>query len=214
VIVAVAGAVMINQYVDLNVANRLEKTVLTLDAEIAKQELLLNNVADLTKELGTDDITERILIGCQFDDRERFDQLLNLLAATISQPELKELDILFYKCGSYYADRKSLMAARLDREVVVYHEYQNLRTNLLSVTEPVADKIDQWKNLASMEIKLAEQFKTLVDLQGEIIQTLLAGKSRTSPEINATLEKVTAIRGEMAVRTQQIEAIRNSLRII
>jgi len=208
------GAYFINGYINRSIDQTLENTTYALEAHIAEQELLLNTIADLTRQLGADEITEQIVVDCSPIERERFDTLLGQLSTNISQSDLRELDTLFYKCGSYYADRKSVMAARLIREVAVYKDYLALRDNIVGNTDKDTARADTWQQVATMELELADDFNRLVDLQGDIILTLLAGKSRTSPEIEATLLAVTETRNMMTVKTQQIERLRGELRSI
>lgn len=207
-------AYFVNEYINRSIDQTLENTTYALEAHIAEQELLLNSIADLTRQLGADEITEQIVVDCTPIERERFDTLLGQLSSNISITDLRELDTLFYKCGSYYADRKSVMAARLIREVAVYRDYLTLRDNIVGNTESANERADKWQQVATMELELAEDFNRLVELQGEIILTLLAGKSRTSPEIEATLLEVTETRNTMTVKTQQIERIRAELRSV
>jgi hypothetical protein len=214
VAVLVGVFLFVGKYINLSVEQKLETTTLTIDTQLAEQELLLSSVADLTRQLGADEITEQIVVDCVPVERLRFDQLLNQLSGSITRAELEELDVLFYKCGSYYADRKLVMAARLLREVDTYKNYLSLRANVVGDDSQNLERLANWQQVADMEMKAASYFNDLVDLQGDIILTLLAGKSRTSPEITTTLESVTVIRNEMTVLAQQIEKIRAELRPI
>ncbi len=214
-LVGVFGLVIfVQNYVTSSIDDKLEKTALALDAQIAKQDLMLTTIADLSRQSGADEITEKIVVDCAPNERERFDLLLNQLSGTITSVELKELDILFYKCGRFYADRKAVMSARLLREVQIYQENIALRESVVGVDEVLKQKAVNWQQVSEMEMKLSEHFNNLVELQGDIILTLLAGKSRTSPEITSTLEEVSKTRSEMAVLSQQIEKLRTEMRPI
>src|SRR5690606_5572118 len=94
-----------------------EETLLSVDLRIAEQELLLVTIADLARRTEADAVTNRIVVDCSADERREFDTLLDTLGLSITPAELRQLDTLFYKCGSFYADRKAVMAARLYREV-------------------------------------------------------------------------------------------------
>ena len=50
-----------------------ERTLLTIDLEIAEQELFLVTVADLARRTEADAITNRIIVDCVPDERKRFD---------------------------------------------------------------------------------------------------------------------------------------------
>jgi len=180
-------------------------TLVKLDSTILNQEKLLISLSEATRVNGADEATERIIVDCKASERQRFDQLLDSLSGNIKTSELKELDELFYKCGSFYADRKSVMATRLVREVDILEEYQNLRSVLSNQGLDQTDKITAWRNLAEAELKTAEYFKQLVMLQGTIITQLNSGKSANSPEIVATLNEVSSVRGQMLILSKQIE---------
>lgn len=200
----------VRYYTSTVVANKLENTSLALEASIAEQEVVLATIADLTKQNEADEITERIVVDCNPAKRQRFEALLDKLSLNINQSELSELDVLFFDCGSFFADRKSVMAARLMREVVVYKDYISLRNKVLN-SEYGTERVVLWQRIADNELALAQNFTNLVELQRDIIMTLLAGKSRESIEINSTLTKVAEIKNNMTVQIQQIENTRKEL---
>jgi hypothetical protein len=204
----------ISLYTDSVVAKKLDSTSLALQTNIAEQELVLATIADLTKRNEADEITERIVVDCTPTERERFETLLNKLSATITRTELTELDSLFFVCGRYFADKKSVMAARLAREVSVYEEYISLRSRILSTDDALTERVVLWQRVADDELTMAADFTRLVELQRDIIMALLAGKSRDSEEIANTLRDVTEIKNNMTVRVQQIETTRRELQTI
>jgi hypothetical protein len=201
-------------YTKSQVDAALQNTHLALDTMIAEQEVILVTIADLVKQSAADAITERIIVDCSGSERQQFDALLNKLSVTISPSELRELDTLFLKCGRFYADRKSVMAARLIREVAVYKAHITLKQQTGVLDEIALSRVVRWQQIAETELEIAKNFTTLVDLQGDIILTLLAGKDRTSPEITATLDTVKETRDAMTVQTKQIEKLREELRTI
>ena len=204
----------ISQYTDSVVAKKLDSTSLALETNIAEQELVLSTIADLTKRNEADEITERIVVDCSPNERQQFETLLNKLSGAISRSELTELDRLFFFCGSYFANKKSVMAARMSREVTVYEEYIALRSRILKVDDMLSNRVTLWQRIADDELKMAADFTKLVELQRDIIMALLAGKSRDSEEIAATLSTVTEIKNNMTVRIQQIETTRRELQTI
>ncbi|MFM2339450.1 MAG: hypothetical protein RLZZ360_86 [Candidatus Parcubacteria bacterium] len=202
---------VISIYTNRVVREKLDSTSLALKANIAEQELVLATIADLTKRNEADEITERIVVDCQPTERQRFEVLLDKLSASISKPELSELDRLFFACGRYFADKKSVMAARLAREVTVYDEYITLRSRILETEDEKTNRVALWQRIAEDELTMAADFTQLVELQGDIILALLAGKSRDSEEIMNTLKSVTDLKNNMTVRMQQIETTRREL---
>lgn len=204
----------ISLYTDSVVAKKLDSTSLALETNIAKQELVLATIADLTKRNEADEITERIVVDCSPTERQRFETLLDKLSSSITRTELTELDSLFFVCGRYFADKKSVMAARLAREVSVYEEYISLRSRILSTDDELTERVALWQRVADDELTTAADFTRLVELQRDIIMALMAGKSRDSEEITNTLRNVTEIKNNMTVRVQQIETTRRELQTI
>jgi hypothetical protein len=202
---------IVQLYTNATVETKLEAASLALEANIAEQEVVLVTIADLAKQSGADEITEQIVVDCSAAERQRFESLLDKLSGTITRTELLELDSLFFACGSFFADRKAVMVARLIREVAVYRDYIALRNRVLSADTVDEERVLLWQRIADDELMLSSDFNKLVDLQRDIIMALLAGKSRDSAEIATTLTAVTETRNNMTVRIQQIENTRAEL---
>lgn len=200
-IILLIGLYFIVRYT-IDAQNR--ETVAALDTAIVEQEKNLLTLAEITRTNGADKATERIIADCTYDERQQFDKLLDLLSANISQQQLTDLNTLFYKCGSFYADRKAVMATRLVREVEIYADYLKLRS-VMSNDAGKTKSVESWTNLAEAELKTAEFFNQLVSLQGKVITELNAGKKADSPEIAETLKEVNTVRGQMLVLSKQIE---------
>jgi hypothetical protein len=211
VALALAVVLLISLYfvVRYTVTVHNRATVAELESVILSQEKLLLSLADATRVNGADSATERIIFDCKAEERQRFDTLLDLLSANISKAELTELNTLFYKCGSFFADRKSVMATRLVREVEVFSDYLSLRDILKNTATDETRTLEAWKKLAEAELKTAEYFNQLVQLQGTIITQLNSGKQGTSPEVMATLNEVSTVRGQMLVLGTQIEVFKS-----
>ncbi len=192
------------------VAEQSATTVLNIEVQVAEQELLLIKIADLARQNGADAITERIIVDCTGTERQRFETLLDQLSGSMSPSQLSELDGLFYKCGSFFADRKSVMATRLLREVAVYSDYVALLGTLREIPQAQNSRVSAWSQLAEAELKAAEYFNQLVTLQGTIITELRAGALPDSDSVTSTLAEVTTIRGQMVVLSQQIENYRTA----
>lgn len=201
----------VSQYTKSAITRELKTANLALEASIAEQEVVLATIADLTKQNGADEITASIVVDCSASERERFENLLNKLSGAITRTELTELDSLFFACGSFFADRKAVMAARLAREVMVYGDYISLRNRIIAEDSESDERVVLWQRIADDELALSSDFTKLVELQRDIIMTLLAGKDRNSPEISTTLSAVSETKNNMTVRIQQIEKTRSEL---
>ena len=212
IIIALIVAMGIGMYsVDKYIAQAHSETITRLDLAIATQEIQLDTVAELARSNGADAITDRFVVDCKAVERQRFDTLLDLLSKNISQTELLELNSLLYKCGSYYADRKTSMAIKLAQEVEYLETLQTIQAAITSLPEASISTLAVWKEISEAELKAAEYFNTLVDLQGNIITELRAGKRSDSPELTATLTEVNSVRGQMLVLSKQIEVNKEKL---
>lgn len=185
------------------------KTVATLEAAILIQKDNLRDLAEITRANGADATTDRIVTDCSAEERARFDTLLDSLQANISKNELTELNTLFYSCGSFFADRKAVMATKLLREVEILSDYFDLQSIVTGKRSDESAQLEAWKKLAESELKTAEYFKQLVQLQGKIIVLLGSGQTSTSPFVLATLSQVSTVRGQMLVLGNQIEVLKS-----
>ena len=205
ILLVVAVVIALYFIIRSTVKTQNRETLLQLNNPIDAQEKVLISLAEATRRNGADTVTARIVVDCNSADRQRFDSLLDLLSSTISPAELSELSTLFFKCGSFFADTKSVMAIKLQREVEILAEYAELREKINNQNLSVDTKIAAWKNLSEAELKTAEYFNQLVVLQGTIIAELQSGKKPTAPTIVDALSKVASVRGQMQVLSQQIE---------
>jgi hypothetical protein len=216
VILIISVVVLIGLFLGMqwSTSGQNSKTIATLDAAILIQKDNLSDLAEITRVNGSDATTDRIIVDCSSSERERFDTLLDQLQANISKSELNELNTLFYACGSFYADRKAVMATKLLREVEILSDYVDLRSIVSGKSSDESTKVEAWRKIAESELKTAEYFKELVQLQGKIIVQLDSGMTPTSPEVTATLTQVSTVRGQMLVLNQQIEVLKDEVTTI
>ena len=157
--------------------------------QVNEQQTLLTTIAETTARNGADEVTEGIVKDCSIDERTQFDALLGRLDSGLLQSELTSLERLFGRCGSFYAERKSVMVARLEREVEVYENYVTQLEQIGGVD--VADfNVTLWQQLVEDEKKQSVAFSALVENQDKIISSLLAGRNANSPEMKSILEEV------------------------
>lgn len=171
------------------------RTVLMVQA--ADQRALLNTIAETTARNGADVVTEAIVKDCSVSERTAFDALLSRLDSGLGQSELVTLERLFGRCGSFYAERKSVMVARLDREVEIYKNYvQQLET--IGGADIDSYNVPLWEELAKDEKRQSEVFSSLVSQQDQIISTLMSGRLATSEEVLKILAQVKTSQQELA----------------
>ncbi len=178
---------------------------------ISEQETILTSIAQITARNGADAVTESIVRDCSVSERSSFDTLLGNLNSGLNRTQLVELERLFGRCGSFYSERKSVMVARLVREIEIYDTYVNQLSAITNADESDSYKLQQWKQLSTEEQKLSMLFAQLVQKQDEIISSLLAGNSAQSEEIQAILYSVNEIQETLVVTNSQVAKLRAEL---
>lgn len=168
---------------------KLEDLKSTLEVQITEQRALLSTIAETTARNGADEVTERVITDCALDERAQFDELLGKLDTGLNRTELVILERLFGRCGSFYSERKSVMVARLEREVEVYQAYVKQLEQLVGYDEDLY-RVESWKILVEEEMQQSKEFSLLVSHQDKIIKALLEGKSPKSTEIEQVLSDV------------------------
>lgn len=190
---------------------RIQSLELLLRVQVTEQQAVLSTIAETTARNGADSVTEAIVIDCSLEERSRHDALLGRLDQGLSRSELIELDSLFGSCGSFYAERKSVMVARLGREIQAFDAQVNLLSTLTGSDESDVYLVDTWKELQEGEQSQRVFFNELVRLQQEIISELLAGKTAASPEISTILIEVQETRQSLLVAKARTDALREGL---
>lgn len=195
----------------LIVTERTENVTSLIKVQVAEQRALLTSIAETTARNGADQVTESVIRDCSVSERTSFDSLLGRLDAGLSRTELVELERLFGRCGSFYAERKLVMSSRLEREIGVYENYVLQLAELTSERSVGEYQIETWKRLSEQEQALSTEFSKLVDLQDNIISTLLEGKSRDSEEIQAILREVRDTQDRLIIANSQTTTTRTEL---
>lgn len=193
------------------VATHTESLRAELESRIELQTKRVVTVADVTKQNGADATVAQVVKDCSADKRKKFDTLLDKLSSTIEPFELTELTGLFYQCGNFYAQQRSLMSLVLTREVTVLADTISMANLLQFASTTRQFDLQKWQEIAKDEAKIAQFFTELVDLQGSIIVALVSGKTANSPEVTDALADVGKVRGQMVVLSTQIKDHRAAL---
>lgn len=197
--------------VHVAVNERLSDLQLQTEVLIAEQKTTLVAIAEATARNGADAVTERIIRDCTVTERTTFDDLLSRLNRGLQRSELVELERLFGRCGSFYAERKAVMVARLQREFEIYTTFVSQLSNLSGSDMSTRYNVSDWQLLAEYEQKQSDLFNELVVGQDDIISTLLSGKQTSSPEIVSILETVQGTQQTLMVTNAQINELRAKL---
>ncbi|MCA9360566.1 hypothetical protein KC730_01600, partial [Candidatus Kaiserbacteria bacterium] len=149
---------------------------------------------------GADAVTESIVKDCSINERLQFEELLGKLDSKLSQAQLVELERLFGRCGAFFSERKSVMVAKLVREVEILNNYVT-QLNVILNDENDSDEflLETWTELAIEEKKRSDQLAELVQLQDKIITALLNGKSVQSTEILGIMQTVKEVQENLTL---------------
>lgn len=207
----VLGVVVVYTATTLVSREQLEDVRTTVELKIAQQQTVLASVAEVTARGGADAVVASIITDCSSGERGRFDTLLGTLDRGLTASELSELSRLFDRCGSFFAERKAVMVARMKREMEVYREFIDLLGTVTGGSPRERYEVGEWERLVAAEEQQSSLFSELVSLQGEIITSLEAGTSAGSDEIAALLQEVSQVRESLAVATVQAAELRADL---
>lgn len=207
----VLGVVVIYFITNAVVGERLGTVREQVQLTIAEQQSILTSVAEVTARGGADEVVSSIITDCSTAERAQFDRLLSSLDRGLTQAQLSELARLFDRCGGFFAERKAVMVARLEREMEVFRDYVALLNSITG--QDLADEYEvaEWQSLVTEEKRQSQLFSRLVELQGDIITTLEAGNQPSSEAITELLTEVQEVRETLAVATMQAAELRSSL---
>ncbi len=205
------GVGLVYLFVSSAVDNRFREIEINTRTQIAEQEAILAAIAETTARNGADAVTESIVRDCNMNERSRFDTLLGSLDSGLPRAELIELERLFGRCGTFFSERKSVMVARLSREIEIFEDYV-AHLSIITDSDLTAEySVEQWKALAAEEQKQSELFGELVRLQDQIISSLLAGNTIDSAEMEDILLQVREVQETLIVANAQAGNIRSEL---
>lgn len=193
------------------VAERLEDATNQIKLDIAQQQTTIASLSEVMSRGGVDEVTATVIKDCAADERDRFDLLLGRLGDGLPRNELLELSRLFDRCASYYARQKAVMAARFEREVQVYDSYIARLPTLVPQADVTPYAALTWQELARFEREQSQLFETLVRLQGEIIDTLVSGKTTSDPAITQLLGTVRETQEMQAYNVAKMSELRTKL---
>lgn len=213
VILGMLVAVAATSYLTANfiVNERLEDYEGAVLQQHSEQRELLVSIAETTARNGGDAITETIVKDCTTGERLEFENLLSSLDAGLRQSQLIELERLFGRCGSFYAERKSVVIARMDREFQLYKSYTRQLEQLRGRELTDEFQLPEWESLVLLEQQQSSLFSKLVTLQDDIISTLLTEKSVDSLEIKEILTEVRESQENLALANTQASSVRKDL---
>lgn len=173
----------------------------------AEQETTLATLAQTIDRDGADAVVSSLILDCEPDNRKRFDELLASLDS-LSRTEIQEVDGLFDACGDYFAQRRAVMVARLEREFEVYRDY----VELIKITDkraPLSEyPVEKWTEVVELEKQRSQLSIQLVRIQDEIITSLLKGVAPGAEEIRLQVTEASEVKDTLSYTGVRIDEIR------
>lgn len=178
-----------------------------LKEHIGSVKTNLVTLAETTDRNDADATTAAIIVDCP--RRREFEDSLNRLA-TLSRRELIDAQQLFESCGSFYAARKALMVARLEREYEVYGDYVTLLSKF-NENAPTETKMNDWRVLIDNEQTRSDLLTKQTAIQSEIIRLLISGATPSSKTVTTETGAAYELLQSLTVLDRQIDDIRSRL---
>ena len=176
-----------------------------LTRRIDDTHALIVELSHITDRNGADALTERIITDCP--RRPEFESLLNGLN-NATRKELLSAQQLFESCGSYYAERKALMVAQLEREYRMLDEDLILLSRLRDLT-PQEIALREWKNLISLEGERSAFLSEQTTIQAKILEFLIQGNNTT--QVQELARQAQNVGESLTVTDAQIDVLRTKL---
>ncbi len=199
-----AGAVVLGVFVAHYNQRSVEEYIVT---KIHEQETYLLTLAEITDGNGADEAISTIITDCP--RRNEYEGLLINLS-TLSKRDLITVQNLFESCGGFYAERKALMVAKLERELSAY---MDLLDTLTLLNEHARQRYDEnlWNEIISLEKERSTLLTDQNILQGKIINALISGSSPQSKEVGLLIEDARQINELLTVNGQRVDTLRRGV---
>lgn len=178
----------------------------TLEEQLRVSEKILGEYAVLTDRNDVDSTLLTILHDCE--RRNEYEALLNSLAS-LSKRDLITIQSLSESCGTFYADRKTLMVMRMEREFASYEQLLELRSTLAPRSQEYP--VQKWRELINAEKKRGEILQEQVYIQEAIVTELIKGSSSQSKAVQDLVVAAREITEQMDVLDVQIDGLRGEL---
>jgi hypothetical protein len=200
----IAAALIIGSLV-AHYSQRRAESLLSERIQVEKSTLL--NLATITDRNGADAIIENIVNDCS--RRSEYEGLLESLE-TLSKKDLISAQNLFESCGTFYAERKALMVAKLERELEAYVDFVALLSQFQNDVD-INHQVLAWKDLVSLESTRSSLLSDQAHLQSKIITLLISGSLVSSKEVINLVRDAGEISELLSVHDHRIDELRASL---
>ncbi len=178
-----------------------------LREQLEEERSYLAQLAEITDSNGADSITQSIVRDCP--RRDEYESFLGNLGA-LSMRELIAVQTLSESCGMFYAERKALMVAKLERELVHYNTLLDTLA-LLSGEDFDSFQRTEWNSLVELEKGRSAGLGDQARIQEEIIAALITGESSQSEHVTQLVQQAQEINELLVVQNQRIDEMRSRL---
>lgn len=206
----VIGAIGVYFLSNMVIDKKLHNAQTYLDNQLKSQTANLHTLALISARGGVSKNVENFIPECESTNRVSFDTLLASLDKGLSQAELHNLSALFDQCGRVFANRRAAMVLEFDQEVNNLERLLSLKSTL-GENKDIQPSLAEWKNLVEKEKSISDKFLALVNVQEQIIKTLLAGDLTSSSKVEVIRKQADVIVTELAVVTKEASDLRAAI---
>lgn len=192
------------------VENKLSALKQSFDANIAKEISVLSDLAVTTGKGGFNHEAETMINDCSNEERVKFEALLSTLDSGLAHSDLIILNNLFSSCGHVFANRRTSMQNQMERELAFLESLVEKR-QLVDDYDASSIKLSKWQELVDTEKSINADFQGMVVVQKGIIDSLIAGKTTNSAEVQNLQKEAQELKEKLSVATGKSSAIRSEL---
>lgn len=164
-------------------------------------------LAQITDRNGADVETAYIISDCP--RRSDYEGYLVRLAS-LSKQELITMQNLFEGCSPFFVEQKQLMVFKLEKELESYTNYLSLLKSFQDTTE-YDSRFKDFTALVTLEKERALLLVDQTNIQGDIINFLISGKSPQGAEVSNLLSEAQQIKELLDVLDLRVDEIRTGL---
>ncbi len=206
----IAGVLILYIFSNLSVNKKINYINQSLVEKINTELKETRDTAQLVIRNDVNEQVESFLVNsCSNTDKIKYEQLLSSLNGELSNSSLQELNQLFNYCGYRDVEKRSLMTLQLKQSVDKLALFNTLGKETLG--KDLVSDLEDWQSFLKKEEEVNKNFIKLVEIQREIILSLLNGEKNDSLILEGLKQRAGEIRGEMDLATVAISELQTKL---
>jgi hypothetical protein len=206
----IVGATIVYAVSSYTTERKLTQLQSSLENSIDSSVTEATELALLIGRGGFTPAAESIIADCTSDERNQFEDRLSRLDEGLSIADLAVVDKLFSRCAPVTSVRRTLMVMDLSRQVEGVALLVEQRKQLGSYTK-YDGAVSDLSLLVELEDAISGLSFDLVYLQREIIDSLIAGESVSSPAATSLRERGFDFRTELNEKAEAAQTLRTGL---